>query len=151
MPRGAALDLHGTPVSEEEVAKHLGFKDVNDLRRWQTEVGHENRELKFKLKQEQDESRRFQWHGRRDVRILEKCDEVLKDLQEGKQPTPEHLEKLRLAISVVKGGGVDWKHVLEDWLGDIKPGPSPWVSESPETSKEEHKEDMDPSKTPPSL
>lgn len=106
-------DIEGTPVSEEEVAKGLGFANVYELRRWQTDTGHKLMEAEAKLREVEGDRNRFQWHGKRQQNLLERIDGMLADLQQGKQPT--ELEKFRLAIAVVAGKGVDWNNTLQDW------------------------------------
>jgi hypothetical protein len=106
-------DIEGTPVSEEEVAKGLGFANVFELRRWQTEAGHKLAEAEAKLRGVEGDRDNFRWHGIRQQLLLERIDGMLADLQQGKQPV--ELNKFRLAIAVVAGKGVDWDNVLKDW------------------------------------
>lgn len=135
--------MHGELVGEEEVAKGLGFADVNEFRRWQTELGRKNAELEHALSQAKDEAKRFRWHGMRQEFILGKAEEFLKrelataktklseldvpfafdkdppnphQLRKDLQARIAELEKLILAAGVVSGRGVDWNHVLSDWL-----------------------------------
>lgn len=113
----------GRPVTEEEVAKHLGFNSVEELRRWDTETGRKNAELEYALSQAKQEAERFRWHGRRMQVILEQVAPVLEGLEIGDE---EYTKKLLLAINVVCGKQVsklaetvDWKHILKDWLEPI--------------------------------
>jgi hypothetical protein len=128
----ASHDMEGTPVSEEEVAKGLGFANVTEFRRWQTDLGHEVLELKHALRQMKDESEGFRWHGLRQRQILEECRKFLQGFEvTGNILLPEIIQhpqslrklipKLILAINVVTGTGepgqnVDWNHELDDWL-----------------------------------
>lgn len=107
-------DIEGTPVSEEEVAKGLGFANVFELRRWQTDAGHKLMDAEAKLREVEGDRDRFLWHGKRQMKLLERIDGMLAELQQGKQPT--ELDKFRLAIAVVTGKGVDWDNILKDWL-----------------------------------
>ena len=135
--------MEGVQVGESDVAKGLGFKDVYDFRRWQTEVGKENAELKHALSQAQDEARRFRWNGMRSNAILTRVKTFLEgvkaaiDAEDSRQlresvgwygdddHDPLHLKKLLLAVRVVTGGSgadsVDWKHELADWLDYLNP------------------------------
>lgn len=97
-------DIKGTPVSEEEVAADLGFKDVHDLRRWRTEQGRKVWELEALLREATRDRDEFRWHVRRMRTVLEKIEPTLTD------------PLLRLAVGVVLGGAVDWKNELKDWL-----------------------------------
>lgn len=107
----SAKNIQGTLVPEEEVAKHLGFTDVFELRRWQTELGHKFIELEYKLYQSKNNAENFKWYGLRQEKILDKIYDFLNKLE----PTVE-IEKLKLAILVVCGKGVDWDNILKDWL-----------------------------------
>jgi hypothetical protein len=138
--------MHGEIVSEEEVAKGLGFANVDEFRRWQTELGHKKGELEFALSEAKRESRRFRWAGMRMEFMLGKAEAYLQTelnaakhhvaklensgvMAEGAmnensemaavKDTIEILEKLLLGIRVVCNRDVDWKHVLEDWLGQF--------------------------------
>lgn len=106
---GHGGDMVGKPVSEEEVALALGFKDVNEMRRWDTEQGQKVFELENKLRTSESDARNFQWHGRRMMLVLEKVKEHL--MGEGNLSEAE----LVLAIGVVTGKEVDWDNKL-DWL-----------------------------------
>lgn len=106
---GHGGDMIGTPVSEEEVALGLGFKDVNEMHRWDTEQGQKIFELENKLRTTESDARNFQWHGKRMMLVLNKVKEHL--MGEGNLSK----EELILAIGVVTGKEVDWDHKL-DWL-----------------------------------
>lgn len=115
--------MEGVVVSEEEVAKHLGFNSVEELRRWDTELGKKAADLEYALSQAKNEAERFRWHGRRMQAILEQVAPVLEGLEMGDEA---HINKLLLAINVVCGKQVsklaetvDWKHILKDWLEPI--------------------------------
>jgi len=115
--------MEGVVVSEEEVAKHLGFNSVEELRRWDTELGKKASELEYALSCAKQEAERFRWHGRRMQAILEQVAPVLEGLEMGDE---EHTKKLLLAINVVCGkkvsqlaDTVDWGHILKDWLEPI--------------------------------
>jgi hypothetical protein len=109
--------MEGQQVSEEHVAKALGFKDVYEMRRWDTDLGKENEELKHKLKKATEEAERFRWHGMRGAAILQRCLEFIEN--KGKISKT----KLSLAIRVLNGesGAVDWDHELDDWLAYLDP------------------------------
>ena len=102
-------DLEGKVVSEEEAAKGLGFADVTEFRRWQTDLGTKVSELEYALKQAEREIRGFQWHGLRMQRVLER----LRDLLKSGQSIP--VNDALLAIGVVCGGAVDWDNEVTDW------------------------------------
>lgn len=112
-------DMQGTVVSEEEVAKNLGFADVHELRRWQTDLGHKVMELEHALHTTKDDLRNFKWHGERMLRIFDRIEVFLVDLQKGQTPDQKLIEKLLLGVRVVCGHGVDWNHELKDWLGEL--------------------------------
>lgn len=120
---------NGVAISEEQAAGELGFASVQDLRRWQTELGHKCAELEYALKKTKNDVCGFQWHLRRMTAILERCGEVLDRIGRCGPASvdPPVILKLILATRVVCGRGVDWDHLLDDWLGDIKPEPGPWV------------------------
>lgn len=105
-------NIQGEIVPEEEVATDLGFKDAYELRRWQTDCGNKVIELEHALRQAKDEAKGFRWVGMRQQKVLEKCDYFLASLE---ACGDDSLGKLRLAIAVVTGKGVDWDHVLKDW------------------------------------
>lgn len=123
-------DIEGVVVSEEEVAKHLGFHTVEEYRRWNTELGKKAADLEYALLQAQQEAKRFRWHGKRMQAILEKITPVLEGILDDPGGWPaspyaneEYIKKLLLAINVVCGKQVskqaetvDWDHVLKDWL-----------------------------------
>lgn len=102
-------DIQGTPVSEEHVALALGFKDVNEMRRWDTEQGQKIFELENKLREVKDDAQRFQWHGKRMMRVLEKVENHLLGNTELTR------EQLILAVGVVTGKAVDWGNTL-NWI-----------------------------------
>lgn len=106
---GHGGDMIGTPVSEEEVALGLGFNNVHEMRRWDTEQGHKIFELENKLRTTESDAKNFQWHGKRMMLVLEKVKEHL--MGEGDLSEAD----LILAIGVVTGKEVDWGHKL-DWL-----------------------------------
>lgn len=107
-------DMQGVPVPESEVATGLGFSSVEEFRRWQTDLGHKNLELEHQLKLAQDEARRFQWHGRRGLVVLEKAAEFLR-----KGCSGDEVDDLLLGIAVVSGKGVDWDHKIDHWFKDV--------------------------------
>lgn len=109
---GHGGDMQGTPVSEEHVALALGFKDVHEMRRWDTEQGQKVFELENKLHSAECDAQRFQWHGKRMMLVLEKVKEHLLGNTELTK------EQLILAIGVVTGKAVDWGNTLRslDWL-----------------------------------
>lgn len=134
-----SADYQGKVVSEEEAAKGLGFANVDEFRRWQTDLGRENAELKYALSQAKDEARRFRSSGMRCTAILERCKSFLTGIKNAIEVSdsrqlkesvgwygdndkePDHINKLILAIGVVCGGAVDWKHELRDWLDYLNP------------------------------
>jgi len=134
-----SADYQGKVVSEEEAAKGLGFANIDEFRRWQTDLGHENAELKYALSQAKNEAKRFQSSGMRCTAILERCKSFLIDIKDAidagdrnqlKMATgwhwsdakeDGHITKLILAIGVVCGGAVDWNHELRDWLDYLNP------------------------------
>jgi hypothetical protein len=109
-------DFEGKLVSEEEAAISLGFVDVFEMRRWYTEKGQEVSDLKTKLRHTEGDRDNFKYHLKRQQVVLEKCAEYFNKLQENEAFNNEFVSKLRLAIAVVSGKGVDWNHILKDWL-----------------------------------
>lgn len=109
-------DIHGKLVSEEEVATALGFANVHELRRWQTDLGHKVKELEHQLSLTQGDARNFRRHGERMMRVLEKAEQTLIALSEEKEITSDHMNRLLLAIRVVCGRGVDWNNEVEGLL-----------------------------------
>jgi len=111
-------DLNGQVVSEEEVALDLGFTDVYEFRRWQTDQGYEIMNLQERLLTARSDANHFRWHGQRMLAVLERAGVVLERV--GRMGMvgvdPPQLQKLLLAIKVVCGHGVDWDNVLDDWL-----------------------------------
>ncbi len=98
--------IQGEIVSESEVAADLGFADVFEMRRWQTEMGHKVADLEHELRQAINERDRFRWNLRRTIVVLEKIIEA----------DPPLSDDLKLGMSVVIGRGVDWDHRLKDWF-----------------------------------
>ena len=124
MSRGAVHDLEGRVVNEEEVASGLGFKDVFELRRWQTDVGHKVEELEYALRKSKNEGERFRYAGRRMGIVLKKIDGFLDEIKASLSENKcQELETLQLAIGVVFGGKVDWDHKLKDWFVSDDLGP----------------------------
>jgi hypothetical protein len=110
--------IEGVPVSEEEVSKGLGFESIIEFRRWQTEVGNENNELKYAVKKAKDEGEGFRWHLIRTQFILKKVEEFLKTLKDS--PDQNLVSKLILASEVVTGRGCDWDNILKDWFDECQ-------------------------------
>lgn len=106
---GHAGKLEGEVVSEEEVSKGLGFKDVTEFRRWQTIEGQRYWLLESKYKEKKRDADNFQWHIKRMQLVLNKVYDYLNGNEEISR------EDLMLAIKVVNGGGVDWDKKLT-WL-----------------------------------
>lgn len=119
--------MEGVVVSEEEVAKHLGFNSVEELRRWNTELGKKAADLEYALSLAKQEAERFRWHGKRMQAILEQIAPVLEEVEKAHLWGDEtYMKKLLLAINVVCGKQVsklvetvDWGHILKDWLEPI--------------------------------
>lgn len=110
------MDMEGTPVSEEEVAQELGFDDVFAFRRWGTDAGREIEELKAKLREAEGDASNFRWHGRRMQAVLERVEQMLKQLPFTEtSPIADYLK----AIAVVCGREADWGGVLRKagWFG----------------------------------
>lgn len=108
-------DLVGRAVSPEEVAAALGFGTVQDLRRWETELGQRAATLEVSLHAAKHDAENFKWHIERMLIVLNKTEEALLKLQQGNLD-PKEVNKLLLAVRVVAGRGVDWEHTLKDWL-----------------------------------
>jgi len=104
-------DLNGEIVSEQEVATDLGFADIDEFRRWQTEMISKVVELERKLKQAEDEWVRFQAVGKKMQRVLERARAFLECDLDKLVPRDD----LLLAIRIVNGKAVDWEHRLT-WL-----------------------------------
>jgi hypothetical protein len=114
-------DLVGKPVSEEEVAKGLGFSSVDELRRWDTEMGQKVSDLEYKLSQANSDKENFKWTGLRMMKVLEMVEPLLAQMNESYlPPKPEITEKLK-AVRVVLGKEVDWGNTLE-WLWERNNG-----------------------------
>jgi hypothetical protein len=99
-------DLEGTPVTEAEVATDLGFADVHEFRKWQTECGQKVADVEQKLREAANDRDNFRWHGKRMQVVLERIAAT------GLITDPD----LRLAIGVVLGKEVDWEHKLKGWF-----------------------------------
>jgi hypothetical protein len=109
-------DINGTPVTEEEAAHGLGFKDVFELRRWQTDQGNTLWEAQVKLKEVEQDRDRFLWHLKRHGSALKRIGHML-----DRPLTKADIALIKLAIGVatnhdVGQGMVDWKHELGDFL-----------------------------------
>ena len=104
--------MDGKVVTEEEVAIGLGFANVTELKRWETELGQKNAELEHAIYTAKNDLKNFGWHGRRMMVVLEKAKEYI---AKGTNDEAEKA-KLELAIGVVTNKAVDWKHVLKDWF-----------------------------------
>ncbi len=127
-------NIQGVVVPESEVSADLGFANVNEFRRWQTKLGMDNGELKHALRSARGEASGFQWHVKRMHFVLGKIREYLTDIKDAVNGAdsrqlkeaigwndPAYLDKLILAADVVAGRGVDWDHILKDWLDSIVP------------------------------
>ena len=101
-------DIQGRIVSEEEVAGQLGFANVFEFRRWQTDIGNKLSEAERALYNSKQDAETFRWHGRRMQAVLEMIDD---HLQNG--TAVENKDRILLAIGVVCGSAVDWDHVLD--------------------------------------
>lgn len=108
-------DIKGKIVEEADVCKDLGFLSIAEFRRWQTNIGYENEKLKYALNQEKDQSSRFQYHGLKMQKVLDKMKEFLKSHES------DEAKKILLAIEVVSGRGVDWENSLKGWFEDVVP------------------------------
>lgn len=110
-------DIRGVRVSEEEAANILGFKDVDELNRWDTAQGQRVAELERKLHEAEGDRDQFLWAVRRMQAVLEMIRPVLVELHDYPPPegTGQDLKKLILGIDVVCGTGVDWGKTLADW------------------------------------
>ncbi len=103
-------DIAGTPITEAEAAVSLGFADVHEMHRWDTEMGQKVADLEQKLRTAESDRDNFRWHGKRMQVVLEKIAKHLK--QSGSIDDPDIL----LAIGVVTGKLVDWKNRLNGWF-----------------------------------
>ncbi len=108
--------IEGTPASEEEVAKGLGFGSVEEFRRWDTDTGRKAAEAEFAKTEAKREAERFRWAGRRMEVILIKTEEFLTEIRQLVQGDADKLDKLLLGIRVVRGTAADWDNTLNDWL-----------------------------------
>ncbi len=102
-------DIIGTEVTEAEVAIDLGFADVHEMRRWETEMGQKVADLEEKLRTTESDRDNFRWHGKRMQVVLERIEEFV---DESGSLDPD----LSLAIGVVLGKVVDWEHRLKGWF-----------------------------------
>lgn len=109
-------NIEGTPATEEEVAKGLGFATVEEFRRWDTETGRKAAEAEFAKAEAKREADRFRWAGRRMEVVLIKTEEFLTEIRRLVQGDAEKLDRLLLGIRVVRGQAVDWENSLNDWL-----------------------------------
>ncbi len=101
-------DMVGTPVTEAEVAADLGFADVFEMRRWDTEMGQKVAELERQLRIAESDRDNFRWHGKRMQVVLERLAES------GLVTDPD----LKLAIGVVLNKEVDWQQRLKGWFDE---------------------------------
>ena len=110
--RGGGMSeyMTGKVVSEAEAAAGLGFADVFEFRRWQTEMGQKVADVEEKLRAAANDRDSFRWHGKRMQVVLEKVAAL-----------PSIPDDIALAISVVLGKGVDWEHRLDGWFDTVKP------------------------------
>jgi hypothetical protein len=91
---------------------------VSEFRRWQTEIGNENSELKYALKQAKEEAKRFRYTGRKMQVVLEKIEPFLENINKGLGSSQGLLPELLLAIKVVCGKVPDWGNVFDEWFKD---------------------------------
>lgn len=108
-------NVFGRPVTEEEVAKDLGFSSVEELRRWDTEMGKKVSDLEYKLSQANSDKESFKWTGLRMMKVLAMVEPLLEGLKGMGLPPEEELDKTLKAVRVVLGKEVDWGNTL-DWL-----------------------------------
>lgn len=114
-------DLQGRIVSEAEVAHDLGFADVSELRRWRTTQGQRILELEQQLQAARRDVANWQWSIKRMCCVLERVEDMMISLRaNGFIPSNGEfdLDKLILAVQVVRGRAVDWKHEVKEWLDD---------------------------------
>lgn len=102
--------IKGEIVSEESVASDLGFADVREFRRWQTEMGGKVAELEYKLRCAIGERDSFRAHGLRLQFVVAKVHAALPE--PGREMEPELLR----AIGVLGGKQVDWGDTLKGWF-----------------------------------
>ena len=104
-----AGQIQGVVVSESEVATDLGFSNVSEMRRWETETGQKLADTQEKLRSAISERDQFLWHGKRMRAVLER---IRVSLAVGSPLHPD----IELAIGVVLGKDVDWNHKLDGWF-----------------------------------
>lgn len=116
--------IEGEVVSEESVASDLGFADVREFRRWQTEMGGKVAELEYKLQCAIGERDNFRAHG---LRLQFAMKKVYAALQEpGREMEPELLR----AVGVLAGKKVDWGDTLKGWF-PAAPASGAWTGKRP--------------------
>lgn len=108
--------MHGVLVSEEEVAKGLGFANVDEFKRWHTDIGREAEELKHSLRAAKSDAEHMRYGLKRTIIVLDKCKAFITETYNNELDSFQRkdTDKLLLAIDVVKGQGVDWDYILKD-------------------------------------
>lgn len=95
-------DLGGRLITEEELAKHLGFSNVDELRRWDTEMGKKVSTLEQQLYQANRDKDNFLWQGQRMQKVLEKLVEPLLDqVNQSYLPPKDEIAQTLKALKVV--------------------------------------------------
>lgn len=113
-------DIRGVEVSEAEVATGLGFADIYEFRRWQTEMGRKVSELEHALFVATNNRDNFRATGLNMVKVLTAIAATI----DAGEPfgTGNRLaiisDDLRLAIDVVMGKQPDWGGKIRKWLSD---------------------------------
>lgn len=102
--------MEGVPISEEEVAKKLGFSSVTEFRRWNTDLSRKVQDLEYELYKAKNEIERFQWVGQRYDKMLEITHNRLEEIGQN--------EELCLAIRIVRGKEPDWNRILRKYLNE---------------------------------
>lgn len=116
-------DTEGTPVSEEDAARDLGFADVFEFR-WSTKMDRELAEARRMLCASQEDAKQFRCAGQRMEAVLNK----IKDLFENGLVLKLHSvhEDIVKAIDIVCGREADWggRFRKEGWFGDEEDNPN---------------------------
>ena len=115
MDNNKSRKMWGELISEEEASKNLGFKDIIEFRRWQTEEGVARMELEAKLRAAESDRDNFKWHGKRMQKVLEFIEE--KDVKPIEQIVGQSDEDyIKWMVRVVLGKEVDWDNKLKEFL-----------------------------------
>lgn len=104
--------MEGELVSIEEAAKGLGFGSVDEMKRWETELGQRCWNLEEKLRTVTYDKNHFLYNGMRQYKLLE---EIYNLIIQNKPLTDE----LKFAVGVAVGKEIDWDNKLVDFYKEV--------------------------------